>query len=109
MAAQEKNSLEPFNTFFGNEVNDLESLTTIHLPLGRYEVLKDLHVRVNDKYASNRRRWIQVITIAHHFWNSWLSEYLLQLTYRWKWQANRPSISVGDLGFVKEDSLSRNK
>ena len=56
---------------------------------------------VKGKYESTRKRWIQVQAIGQDFWECWLSEYLLQLTNRFKWEANGPLISFGDVGILK--------
>ena len=52
-------------TYVGDDVKDLESLTTNHLLLGQYGMDKYLHV--NGKYASIRKRWVQIQTIGQYF------------------------------------------
>ncbi|CAM1322565.1 Uncharacterised protein at_DN1167 [Pycnogonum litorale] len=56
-----------------------------------------------------RRRWRRVQHLANVFWQRWRREVLLQMQERSKWQRKLPTLRVGDIVLLKDDSTPRNQ
>lgn len=57
-------------------------------------------------YRSQRK---QVQSLADSFWSRWRQEYLATLQPRRKWQADRPSLQIGDVVLLKDSQAKRNE
>lgn len=61
---------------------------------------------LKDLYQS---QWKQVQGLADSFWKRWRQEYLATLQPRRKWQADQPSLQIGDVVPLKDSQAKRNE
>ncbi|XP_076030404.1 uncharacterized protein LOC143018703 [Oratosquilla oratoria] len=54
-----------------------------------------------------RKHWRHVQHLAKQFWKRWVSEYLVELQRRQKWNSESPNLSVGDLVLIMNENSPR--
>ncbi|XP_076044925.1 uncharacterized protein LOC143027525 [Oratosquilla oratoria] len=54
-----------------------------------------------------RKHWRHVQHLAKQFWKRWVSEYLVELQRRQKWNFESPNLSVGDLVLIMNENSPR--
>ncbi|XP_076041921.1 uncharacterized protein LOC143025797 [Oratosquilla oratoria] len=54
-----------------------------------------------------RKHWGHVQHLAKQFWKRWVTEYLVELQRRQKWNLESPNLSVGDLVLVMNKNSRR--
>jgi len=81
---------------------DVTALTPGHFligqPLTAVQEPDITHLKIN-----RLSRWQLTQQMKQHFWKRWSGEYLSSLQQRFKWNAKRENLRIGDLVLVKDD------
>ncbi|KRY08263.1 hypothetical protein T12_5861 [Trichinella patagoniensis] len=99
-------------TLLSEDPHDCAPLTPAHFLIGRE--LASLPIPAASASAptnasSLRKRWRHQQLLMKHLWNRWLEEYLMTLTSRGKWTKIGPQPEKGDLVFLVEEGVPRNR
>jgi hypothetical protein len=87
-----------------NDSSDLEVLTPGHFLIGG-PLKSNLEPDLCSLKFSRLNKWQQVCCMKQHFWRRWSAEYLTSLQQRFRWQAKRENVKVGDMVLVKDETL----
>ncbi|KRZ58611.1 hypothetical protein T02_14089, partial [Trichinella nativa] len=99
-------------TLLSEDPHDCAPLTPAHFLIGRE--LASLPIPAASASAptnasSLRKRWRHQQLLMKHLWNRWLEKYLMTLTSRGKWTKIGPQPEKGDLVFLVEEGVPRNR
>ncbi|XP_003370071.1 conserved hypothetical protein [Trichinella spiralis] len=99
-------------TLLSEVPHDCAPLTPAHFLIGRE--LASLPIPAASASAptnasSLRKRWRHQQLLMKHLWNRWLEEYLVTLTSRGKWTKIGRQPEKGDLVFLVEEGVPRNR
>ncbi|KRY79194.1 hypothetical protein T4A_4881 [Trichinella pseudospiralis] len=99
-------------TLLSEDPNDCAPLTPAHFLIGRD--LASLSTPAASTPAPTntsglRRRWRHQQLLMNHMWKRWVEEYLVTLTSQGKWNKIGRQPEKGDLVFLVEDGVPRNR
>jgi len=91
-----------------SDPNDFTTLTPGHFLIG--EPLRTIpEPNLICQNINKLTRWRLLQRITQEYWKIWLTEYMLMLQKRSKWNKKEPNIAKGELVLVKDDDLSSGK
>jgi len=96
-------------TTVSSDPNDTDPLTPNHILTMKSTIALPPPGTFQGADVYHRKRWRRVQHLANLFWTRWRKEYLLTLQERQKWNQPRRNTEVGDIVFIKDDSLPRNR
>ncbi len=94
----------PLSPVHSDDVTEDLCITPGHIIIGRplKAPLTKTPSRVN---ISSLRRWRLTERITQDLWNTWMKSYLQTLHHRAKWQNVTTNVKIGDIVYIKDESL----
>ncbi len=94
----------PLTPIHSDDISEDLVLTPGHFLIGR-PIKAPISKPTSNAKISTLRRWRLTQRISQDLWSSWTKSYLQSLHHRAKWNTARPNVKVGDVVFIKDESL----
>ena len=95
-------------TTVSSDPNDVDPLTPNHILTMKSSIVLPPPGNFQRADVYQRKRWRRVQYLANIFWSRWKKEFLATLQNRQKWTKPRRNVQLGDIVFIKDDTLPRN-